>query len=162
MGNLSQPHADLPPAVRVAAGEDLFGEYRGLGVGYAAFKVSVPDPNGLFIVENTLHKKGGPARHLHLDQEEWFYIIEGEFILEIGQERMRLNPGDSILGPRKVPHVWAFVGDTTGRILFTFLPAGKMEAFFRAITKANAMAPEDPDLWRAHGLELIGPPLLIE
>ena len=43
-----------------------------------------------------------------------------------------------------------------------FLPAGKMEAFFREVTKANAMPPQDPELWHAHGMELHGPPLLIE
>jgi len=42
------------------------------------------------------------------------------------------------------------------------MPAGKMEAFFREVTKANAMPPQDPELWRAHGMELVGPPLSIE
>jgi quercetin 2,3-dioxygenase len=67
-----------------------------------------------------------------------------------------------LLAPRQVPHVWAFVGEARGRILIAFLPAGKMEAFFREVTKANAMPPQDPELWRAHGMELLGPPLLIE
>ena len=49
----------------------------------------------------------------------------------------------------------------TGSILITFMPAGKMEAFFREVTKANAMPPQDPALWRAHGMELLGPPLSI-
>jgi hypothetical protein len=40
-----------------------------------------------------------------------------------------------------------------------FTPAGKMEAFFREVTKANAMPPQDAELWRAHGMELLGPPL---
>jgi quercetin 2,3-dioxygenase len=55
--------------------------------------------------------------------------------------------------------VWAFTGGGQGRILIAFLPAGKMEAFFREVTKANAMPPQDPGLWRSHGMELIGPPL---
>ncbi len=162
MNHVSQPHVNLPSVVKIAAGEDQFGEYRSNGIGYVAFKVTSPDPNGPLIIEITLHEKGGPARHLHHDQDEWFYAVEGEFILEVGQERMRLNPGDSILVPRNTPHAWAFVGDTTGRMLFTFLPAGKMEAFFREITKANAVAPQDPDLWRTYGMELVGPPLLSE
>jgi quercetin 2,3-dioxygenase len=74
---------------------------------------------------------------------------------------LRLQPGDSLLAPRCVPHVWASVGETRGRILITFMPAGKMEAFFRAVTKANAMPPQDPELWRAHGMELVGPPLAV-
>jgi hypothetical protein len=46
--------------------------------------------------------------------------------------------------------------------LIVFTPAGKMEAFFREVTKANAMPPQDPALWRAHGMELVGPPLPVE
>lgn len=39
------------------------------------------------------------------------------------------------------------------------MPAGKMELFFREVTKHNAMPPMDLGLWRAHGMELLGPPL---
>jgi quercetin dioxygenase-like cupin family protein len=149
------------PIMRVASGEDRFGEHRGLGISSIDFKVCSQDTNGLFILENTFHDKGGPPRHLHYDQDEWFYSIEGEFLVEVGQERIRLQPGDSLLAPRKVPHVWAYVGTTRGRILIAFTPAGKMEAFFREVTKANAMPPQDPALWRAHGMELLGPPLSV-
>jgi quercetin dioxygenase-like cupin family protein len=144
---------------RVAAGADLFGELRGLGVSTITFKVVPKDESGLLIIENTFHTKGGPARHLHYEQDEWFYAVEGEFILDVGSERFKLNSGDSVWAPRNVPHVWAYVGDSLGRMLITFMPAGKMEAFFREVTKANAMPPQDPALWQAHGMELLGPPL---
>src|SRR5689334_5199291 len=124
-----------PPILRVAAGEDRFGEQRGLGVSSIAFKVCPQDARGLFIIENTFHARGGPARHLHYDQDEWFYAIEGEFLFEVGQERIKLQPGDSLLAPRQVPHVWAYVGEGRGRILITFMPAGRMEAFFRIVTQ---------------------------
>ena len=161
MNDPSQTHANVPPGLRVAAGEDLYGEYRGLAVSYIAFKVSLPDPNGLLVLENTLYKKRGPARHLHYDQDEWFYVVEGEFIIEIGQERVTLNPGDSILAPRQIPHAWAYIGETRGRLLIAFMPAGNMEAYFREVTKANAAPSPDPAFWRAHGMELLGPPLPI-
>ena len=148
-----------PAILRVPAGEDRFGEHRGLGISSIDFKIVAQDSNGLFIIENAFHQKGGPARHLHFDQDEWFYAMEGEFIFEVGQERIRLKPGDSLLGPRRVSHVWAYAGGIRGRILIAFMPAGKMEAFFREVMKANAMPPQDPGLWRAHGMELLGPPL---
>jgi quercetin 2,3-dioxygenase len=154
--------ADNPSILRVGAGEDRFAEYRGLGISSIAFKVTPQDSGGLLILENTFNEKGGPARHLHYDQDEWFYAVEGEFIIEVGHERTRLKPGDSLLAPRKVPHVWAYVGDARGRMLIVFMPAGKMEAFFREVTKENAMPPQDPALWRAHGMELMGPPLPLE
>jgi mannose-6-phosphate isomerase-like protein (cupin superfamily) len=152
----------MPPAIRVPAGEDRFGEHRGLGISSLEFKVVPHDSSGLFILENIFHARGGPPRHLHYEQDEWFYALEGEFLIEVGAERIRLNPGDSLLAPRRVPHVWAYTGNTRGRILITFMPAGQMEAFFREVTKVNAMPPQDPGLWRAHGMELLGPPLALE
>jgi mannose-6-phosphate isomerase-like protein (cupin superfamily) len=130
-----------------------------LGISHIDFKVVAQDKSALFILENTFHQKGGPARHVHYNQDEWFYILEGEFIFEVGQERFRLRPGDSLFGPRRVPHVWAFDGSTVGRILIVFSPPGKMEAFFHEVTKKDAMPVQDPKLWQAHDMELIGPPL---
>jgi mannose-6-phosphate isomerase-like protein (cupin superfamily) len=151
-----------PPIRLIVAGEDKFGEHRSLGISSISFKVTPQDSNGFLIIENTFRERGGPARHLHYDQDEWFYAVEGEFIIEVGQDRFILDPGDSILAPRKVPHVWAYTGGQRGRILIAFMPAGKMESFFREVTKANAMPPLDPELWRDHGMELLGPPLAIE
>lgn len=157
-----RPQIPLAPILYVPAGQDRFGEHRGLGVSAIQFKVTPQDQTDILIIENVFHAKGGPARHLHYDQDEWFYVAEGEFAFEVGQEKLTLKPGDSLLAPRNVPHVWAYTGSySIGRIVITFMPAGKMEAFFREVTKANAMPPQDPELWRAHGMELLGPPLSV-
>jgi hypothetical protein len=34
-----------------------------------------------------------------------------------------------------------------------------MEAFFAIVTEHDTMPPQDPALWREHGMELLGPPL---
>ena len=147
--------------LRLPAGEDRFREHRSLGISSIAFKLVPPNDSDMLILENTFHARGGPARHLHFSQEEWFYVAEGEFLFEVGAERVTLRTGDSMLAPRQVPHVWAHVGEARGRILIAFMPAGKMEAFFRTVTQSNAMPAQDPELWRAHGMELLGPPLPI-
>jgi quercetin dioxygenase-like cupin family protein len=150
----------LSRAVHVPAGQDRFGEHKGLGISTIDFKVSAEDSGGaVLVIENTNRAKGGPARHLHVGQDELFYVLEGEYLIEVGQERFNLKPGDSILAPRNAPHVWAYVGNALGRLLITFTPPGTMEAFFREVSKANAMPPQDPAFWRAHGMELLGPPL---
>ena len=150
-----------PPLVRLAANADRYGELRGLGISNIAFKVAGSDCNDLFILENTFHAPGGPPRHLHYEQDEWFYVVDGEFVFEVGPDRVTLTAGESLLAPRRVPHVWASVGATSGRILVVFNPAGQMEAFFRQTTPASAMPPPIPELWRAHGMELLGPPLAL-
>lgn len=160
---MSEPNTtEQPQVLYIAAGADRFGEYHSLGVSTIAFKVISPNPSDPLILENSFHAKGGPARHLHYDQDEWFSILEGEFLFEVGTERFHLRTGDWLLAPRQVPHVWAFVGESRGRVLVAFLPACKMEGFFREVTKANAMPPQDPALWRAHGMELLGPPLSVD
>ena len=56
-------------------------------------------------------------------------------MVEIGDRRFRLSAGDSVLGPRQIPH--AFVSDSTGpsRLLVAFTPAGRIELFFRDLEK---------------------------
>jgi quercetin dioxygenase-like cupin family protein len=144
-------------------GQDRFAAQRGLGVTRLNYKVASSDTDGrLFVTEQTMLAKGGPPRHLHLEQEEWFYSLEGEFVIEVGDERFTLKSGDSAFAPRRIPHVWAFVGAPPGRLLIAFTPAGKMEAFFNEVTKTNAMPAQDPKLWRAHGMEIVGPSLTVD
>lgn len=145
--------------LRVGAGRDRSGGSQPLGISRVSFKVTAQESTALFCVENTFHARGGPARHLHHAQDEWFYALEGEFIIEVGAERFQMGAGDSLLAPRELPHVWAFVGEGRGRMLIVFSPAGQMEAFFRAVGRHDAMPPQTPELWRAHGMELLGPPL---
>jgi mannose-6-phosphate isomerase-like protein (cupin superfamily) len=154
-----RPAKRSSPIQVVRSGMDIAGETRSLGISTIDFKIHSNGNNGLFVLENIFHTRGGPARHLHYAQDEWFYVLEGDFDFEIGENKFTLNPGDSVLAPQKIPHVWAYQGGPRGRILVEFSPPGEMEAFFREVTQANAMPPQDPALWKAHGMELLGPPL---
>lgn len=146
---------------RVARDEGRFAENLGVGIGAGTFKVLSQDSSGSLLAFEQVHQaKGGPARHLHHEQDEWFYVVEGEYVIEVGEERFQMKPGDSAFAPRRVPHAWAFVGDRSGRMLFILTPAGQLEAFLREISKANAMAPQDPAFWPRYGMELVGPPLV--
>ena len=148
----------------VRAGEDRLGEHHTIGVSTTAFKVLTRESSGgLFIFEHSSSKKGGPPRHLHHNEDEWFYVIEGQYLVEIGSVRLQLKPGDSVLGPREMPHTWAFVGDSPGRLIIAFAPANKMEAYFRyteKLRKGNEYT-NDAEIFRAYGMELLGPPLPI-
>lgn len=155
----------LPPmgAVWVARNKDRFDEQHNVGIGILSFKVTTEDSQGALLVVELAHQtKGGPARHFHSEQDEWFYVVEGEYVIEVEQERFRLTPGDSLFALRQVPHCWAFAGDESGRLAIVLTPAGQMEAFFRELSKAKAMPPQDPAFWHTYGMELVGPPLAIE
>ncbi|WP_420812415.1 cupin domain-containing protein [Kallotenue papyrolyticum] len=101
------------------------------------------------MLKNVFHAPGGPARHLHYEQGEWFYVLESTFLFEVGPEHLTLQPGDSLLAPRRVPHVWAHVGAASGRIVIAFMPAGSMEAFFREVARRERLSPYQETLWHS-------------
>lgn len=107
--------------------------------------------------------KGGPPRHLHLAQDEWFYAREGTFAFEVGDQKFTLKPGDSLFAPRMVPHVWAHVGDAPGTLLLAVQPAGTMEEFFRKSVRMPTLpTPEQANaMFAAHGMKVVGPPLSV-
>src|SRR5689334_20694889 len=137
MSEPTDPHTapGIASALLVAAGQDRFGEQRRLGINTIDYKVTSQDSTGLLIVEVTSQAKGGPERHLHLAQDELFYVLEGQFLIEVGTQRFRLTSGDALLAPRRVPHVWANAGDGQGRFLGVLNPAGKAQALFRELAK---------------------------
>ena len=157
----------IPAAHYVPAGRDRFRGQREIRLTRTVIdiKVSTLDTDGaLSVAEITSLHKGGPARHLHHEQEEWFYVLQGEYVIEVGEERYEPGPGDSVLAPRKVAHVWAHVGEATGRLIAALQPAGEIEAFFDDLAKLGS-SPEREELRRvfsSHGMELAGSPLSIE
>jgi quercetin dioxygenase-like cupin family protein len=143
----------------VGPGQDRFGESHSLGFSSILFKVSARDTNGeLFIVEHENLIKGGPPVHFHLHQDEWFFVMEGEVLFQVGDERKLLRRGESVLGPRLIPHGFTAVGEKPGRMLIAFTPAGKMEEFFRAIAIPNGPK-MDAEVFSRYDMQYVGPPL---
>ena len=128
---------------------------------------SRPQDSGgaLFMTEQPIERRGsGPPKHYHEEQDEWFYCLAGEYVVEIGDQRFRLGPGDSVLGPRRVPHAFVYDGAGPGRILIGFTPAVRIEQFFRDLEKRGEYfgngTPEDKELvHRLYGIVNVGPPL---
>ncbi|HEX7022321.1 MAG TPA: cupin domain-containing protein [Trueperaceae bacterium] len=151
--------------IKVPFGHDRHQRERKVfGVMPFTVKVTSQDTGGgLLVIEQANNNRGGPPRHLHHDQDEWFYAIEGEYLVEIDGETHHLGPGDSVFAPRKTRHSWALVGATGGRLLIAFQPAGAMEGFFEEASKLQGMPPhqEIAQLFAAHGMEIVGPPLQI-
>jgi mannose-6-phosphate isomerase-like protein (cupin superfamily) len=143
----------------VGAGQDRFGESHSLGFSSIHFKVSTRDSNGaLFVIEHENLLKGGPPVHFHLHQDEWFYVMEGEVLFQVGDQRKLLRSGESVLGPRMIPHGFCAVGEKPGHMIIAFTPAGKMEDFFRAIAIPNGPA-MTAEVFSRYDMQYVGPPL---
>jgi mannose-6-phosphate isomerase-like protein (cupin superfamily) len=123
--------------VKVDSGQDRFGQPLSLLDGDTFFtKVSTKDSNGdLFIFESTRVKKGGPNLHLHFEQDEWWYILEGEFLFKVGDESFIAKKRDSVFGPRMVPHAFAKLNDGIAKMIIGFQPAGKIEEHFKSVSE---------------------------
>jgi mannose-6-phosphate isomerase-like protein (cupin superfamily) len=155
----SQTPASPPPSSLhvLGAGEDRFGHPHSLGFSSILFKVPTSETaGGLFVMEHTHLLQGGPPLHLHLNQEEWFYVMEGEVAFQVGEQRLQLHAGESVLAPRRVPHTFSSVGATPSRLLIAFCPAGKMEQYFRDAENAKESA-GDAEFMRRYEMELVGP-----
>jgi mannose-6-phosphate isomerase-like protein (cupin superfamily) len=145
----------------VGTGQDRFGEQHSLGYSSILFKIGASETGGsMFVIEHTNLIKGGPPFHLHLHQEEWFYVMEGEVLFQIGDSRKHLHSGESILGPRNIPHTFSAIGEKPGRMIIAFSPARMMEEFFRATAVPNPPV-KDAAFYRKYEIEMIGPPLKV-
>jgi mannose-6-phosphate isomerase-like protein (cupin superfamily) len=152
---------------KVASGQDRFKESITLFEGDTFYcKVSSKDSNGdMYSFESTRTKKGGPPLHYHYEQDEWWYILEGEFQFKIGDETVTAKAGDSVFGPRKVPHAFAKTNEGVARMLIIFQPAGKMEAHFKAVSQGAYLKLSEEEKHRfrqANGFEVVGPALTHE
>ena len=56
--------------------------------------------------------------HAHSDQEQFFYLLEGEMQVTVGEETYQLVAGDSVFLPKDVFHKHEQVGDTPLKFLF--------------------------------------------
>lgn len=69
------------------------------------------------------------APHLHRGIAETIHVVEGEFEMELDGKKSPLAAGQTVHVPADVVHSSANVGETPGRRIVMFSPAG-MEAFF--------------------------------
>jgi quercetin dioxygenase-like cupin family protein len=153
---------------KVNAGEARFGVHykmKGVTQNTLDVKISGKDTeNDVAVFEQTgLTPKGGPPLHIHPNQDEWFYVVEGNYVFQVGADTYQLKPGDTIFLPRNVPH--AFVQLTEkGKMVVSYLPAGKMEDFF-AVTDKWTSPPTKEEIatvFANHDMQVVGPPLKVD
>jgi mannose-6-phosphate isomerase-like protein (cupin superfamily) len=112
----------------VAAGE---GERIWIVADTMALKATSESTGGsLVLLENLTAPGGGPPPHIHTREDEFFYVLDGNFEIRIGVEVHAVGPGGFAYVPRGTVHNFRNTAETPGRILVGFTPGG-MEGFFR-------------------------------
>ena len=163
----STPRSRTTPSVTafaVKAGDNRIGRKLYVVGDEISVKISSRDTNGAFAVaEGVVPAMGGPPLHRHFYQDEWFYILEGQFLFEVDGKNIHAGPGDTVFAPCGSCHTFQNVGITAGRAVVTVVPGG-LDLFFEELSAAVPPGVE-PDLatmgeiFQKHGLELLGPPL---
>lgn len=116
--------------------------------------------NALSVFDYTGLDKIGPSLHMHMHQDEFFYVVEGKYRFVAGEETMELGSGDTIFLPRNVPHTWIQLTNR-GRLLYAVQPAGTLEDFFIEMNelKKPPTEAEAKNMFEKHGMKLLGPSL---
>lgn len=133
-----------------------------IGGDVTSYKAVAADTGGSFaLLEQVVPPGHGPRRHVHRNEEESFYILEGEFGFEVGPQQFLAPAGSFVVGPRGVPHRFWNAGTTVGKFLLILSPAG-LEPFFEECSRVLAEAPGDlqrqAEVAGRYGLEFVGSP----
>jgi mannose-6-phosphate isomerase-like protein (cupin superfamily) len=96
------------------------------------------------LVEHPLPPRAlGAPLHTHHNEDEYSYVLEGRFGVQLGDELLDAGPGDLLVKPRGVAHAFWNAGDEPARLLELISPAG-FENYFREMAPLLA-APERDD-----------------
>lgn len=135
---------------------------KGVNANILDVKVSGNDTDGsLAIFEQTSLSQGkGTPLHIHNSQDEVFYVTEGSYNFQVGDEKFNLTKGDSIFLPRQVPHAWIQLSES-GKMTVILQPAGKLEQFFVTVAALDhePTQKEMENIFADNDMQVVGPPL---
>jgi mannose-6-phosphate isomerase-like protein (cupin superfamily) len=96
------------------------------------------------IVEHPVAPRILVPPHVHQDNDEWSYILEGRIGARIGDDEFIAETGSYILKPRRIPHTFWNPDDQPARILEIITPAGLEEMFakFGQLAARGELTPE--------------------
>jgi mannose-6-phosphate isomerase-like protein (cupin superfamily) len=137
------------------------------GGGLHTWKASAEETDGAFILfENLMTQGKTTPLHVHADEDEALYVLEGEILVHIDGSDHRVGPRGVAVAPRGVSHAF-LVTSPTARVL-TLQTPGSAESFYRGASEPasadiEATGPVDfgrvrEAAERSGGMEVLGPP----
>jgi len=89
------------------------------------------------VCEMTTVPGDGVSLHVHDRDEEFYYILEGAYEMQAGDERFTAAAGSLVVIPRDVPHQFRNSGNVPARALMIFRPGG-FDELLGEVRQANA------------------------
>jgi quercetin dioxygenase-like cupin family protein len=161
------PSTAVPAAAEMLHRPEGAGEmYLGPGDRYRFLVTGEETGGAYFAMEAFVPPGGGPPPHIHRNEDETFYVVEGTMDILLAGTWVTAAPGDFVNVPRGQVHRFLNTGDAVSRMIVTFTPSG-MEDFFREtldrVVDAGRPIPDNIDEIAAryaesaprHGLEFV-------
>jgi mannose-6-phosphate isomerase-like protein (cupin superfamily) len=128
--------------------------------------------DGISVLESLAPHGNSPPLHIHQTEDEIFHVLEGQLRVRAGDTEVRIGAGETILGPKGVPHTYRVESHEGARWL-VITRRGDFERFVHALSRPAERAepptpqgPPTPEQANAlaaaaqeHGIEFVGPPL---
>lgn len=108
--------------------------------------------------ENTIAPLDGPPLHIHANEDEAFYVLEGQLRFLLDGESHGAPSGSFVFLPRGTPHCFQNIGDRPARMLVLFTPSG-MEHFFDRFAAQTSGAEAFQTIGAPLGMDVVGPSL---
>lgn len=139
---------------------------------FRSFREDGAAPGGVNLLEQVLPEGFSPPRHIHHNEDEIFYMIEGEIRFVVGDEPVTVRKGDTLVAPKGIAHTFLVTSPGGARML-TVTTEGEFEAMARAAGRPaehDGLPPRQAEpapeqiakleaACRANGIEVVGPPL---
>ena len=134
--------------------------------GRLTFKAMADATGGaLTVIEATAAPGEGPPVHVHRDQDETIYVLDGRYLVKLGERYVDAPEGAFVFIPRGTPHAWQNAGADVARFVVTLAPAdARFERFF---LRYSELPPDErgADAFariarETQAMEVLGPPLV--
>jgi quercetin dioxygenase-like cupin family protein len=135
-------------------------------VSILTFKTTSAETGGSMTAFDTMVAPGGegPPLHMHTEQDEFMYVLDGSFTIKLGDDLIDATAGSFVFIPRGTPHTWKNARDVPASFYAGFVPAApafeqwfiryeKLPADQRGTERFARLAAE------MKAFEVLGPPL---
>ena len=126
-------------------------------------KLTGEDTDGRFSLLEVELTGDGPPQHIHKNEDETFYVLEGEIKFLLGDHTSIAKAGTFVSIPRGTRHAFCRVDKKNTKLLATFTPAG-FEKFFEDavnldVTDTETYVAKANELAEKYNMDVVGPPL---
>jgi quercetin dioxygenase-like cupin family protein len=138
--------------------------------GLYSYKARGRETNGVYSLFEVQGRVAAP-RHFHQQEEEGFYVAQGEILFQIGDEQVEGSPGTFAFAPRGVEHSFRIESPEAKLLLLVTPGDAGHESLFEEmgepaenhVVPPPPSSPPDVELLAAiaarHGTTIVGPPI---